>query len=182
MLLSICLSVCLFVRSSVAFAAWRQHAETTERPTPPVSHMFFPVQNNPREIYACGGGLLVVSVNAPLLLNYYFQLYRWRVWKIRDIWPTSGHITHIHRKLHKMCHSILVHNFDKCWPTVGLGKFATRCMLYFPSRVQHVATLPCEIYNMKNKIDWLTDWLYSHNQTLHINSDIENYNVQDRKE
>ena len=30
--------------------------------------------------------------------------------------------------------------------------------------------------------DWLTDWLYSHNQTLHINSDIENYNVQDRKE
>ena len=30
--------------------------------------------------------------------------------------------------------------------------------------------------------DWLTDWLYSHNKTLHINSDTENYNVQDRKE
>jgi len=30
--------------------------------------------------------------------------------------------------------------------------------------------------------DWLTDWLYLHNQTLQINSEIENYNVQDRKE
>jgi len=28
----------------------------------------------------------------------------------------------------------------------------------------------------------LTDWLYLHNQTLQINSEIENYNVQDRKE
>jgi len=27
--------------------------------------------------------------------------------------------------------------------------------------------------------DWLTDWLYLHNQTLQINSEIENYNVQD---
>jgi len=35
---------------------------------------------------------------------------------------------------------------------------------------------------LEGKADWLTDWLYSHNQTLHINSDIENYNVQDRKE
>jgi len=30
--------------------------------------------------------------------------------------------------------------------------------------------------------DWLTDWLYLHNKTLQINSEIENYNVQDRKE
>ena len=29
---------------------------------------------------------------------------------------------------------------------------------------------------------WLTDWLYLHNKTLQINSEIENYNVQDRKE
>jgi len=32
------------------------------------------------------------------------------------------------------------------------------------------------------QIDWLTDWLYLHNQTLQINSEIDNYNVQDRKE
>ena len=41
------------------------------------------------------------------------------------------------------------------------------------------------VHEVKSKFfrsDWLTDWLYSHKQTLHINSDIANYNVQDRKE
>ena len=36
--------------------------------------------------------------------------------------------------------------------------------------------------NMCCWADWLTDWLYLHNKSLDINSDIENYNVQDRKE
>jgi len=33
----------------------------------------------------------------------------------------------------------------------------------------------------KSLNDDLTDWLYLHNKTLQINSEIENYNVQDKK-
>jgi len=34
---------------------------------------------------------------------------------------------------------------------VGLsGKFATRCMSYFPPHLQCVAALPCEKHNIKN--------------------------------
>jgi len=40
-----------------------------------------------------------------------------------------------------------------------------------------------KIWSQKTRIvaGWLTDWLYLHNQTLQINSEIENYNVQDKK-
>ena len=48
----------------------------------------------------------------------------------------------------------------------------------------------CELSSLANSVadgnyrltDWLTHWLYLHNQTLQINSEIENYNVQNRKE
>ena len=40
----------------------------------------------------------------------------------------------------------------------------------------------CLITGYLYKLDWLTVWLYLHNQTLQINSEIANYNVQDRKE
>jgi len=67
------LSVCWFVRSSVASVAYR--------PSPRVSQMFsapwktsHPWRNIPHEIYVCGGGLLVASMKAPHLLQL-FSLY-----------------------------------------------------------------------------------------------------------
>jgi len=61
-------------------------------------------------------------------------------------------IGYLHREFKKTRHWTLAHNFAKYEPifklffTDGLGsKFATKSYLNIPSRLKHVATLPCEI-------------------------------------
>ena len=59
-----------------------------------VPHVSFIVKTSPSEIYVCGGGLLVVSINMPL------------VWQWRKLWPWG--VTEVHKKWHQ---SIFAYEF-----------------------------------------------------------------------
>jgi len=58
----------------------------------------------------------------------------------------------------KRCHSIFASDFDKYWPIFFQNSFIGRLsrnfmakqLLNIPSHLQHVATLPCEMFVLKN--------------------------------
>ena len=55
----------------------------------------------------------------------------------------------VHTVIKTTCSSILRRNFCKCWHFFTAGfcnKFALRCLLYFPSHLKHVTTLPCKTF------------------------------------
>ena len=73
MTLSICLSVCSFVRPSVCCLTRAAVPPMSGRivAVPPLFHLFYSaMKNSPSEIYASGGGLLVASIIAPLLFQF----------------------------------------------------------------------------------------------------------------
>jgi len=54
---------------------------------------------------------------------------------------------------HKTCHSIFVHNFEKCWPIFKISSLldsAVNFQQYLPPHLKRVTTLPCEIQETNN--------------------------------